>query len=107
MTINKLYITHLIKNAIKKKKPNVEVILFGQQARNDSNDDSDWDILILSDKTNVSRFQAKEYRDALYDIELEIGQSISTFIFSKTDWEGKHKFTPLYNNIKKDGIYIS
>lgn len=107
MTVANLHITDLIKEAIRNKNPDAEVILFGSQAREESNYDSDWDILILLNMPTVSRAIEKQYKDALYNVELEIGQSISTFVFSKTDWETKHKFTPLYNNIKKDSIYLS
>ena len=47
-----------------------------------------------------------EYRDELFDLELEIGEPISTFVFSKSDWEQKHEITPLYQNIKREGIYL-
>ncbi len=107
MTVTNLHITDLIKEVIQRKNPEAEVILFGSQAREDSKNDSDWDILILLNMPTVSRVVEKEYKDALYDIELEIGQPISTFVFSKMDWEGKHKFTPLYNNVKREGIFLS
>jgi len=106
MIATKSYITELIKDSIKKKNPEAEIILFGSQARGESNYDSDLDILILLNHPKVSRLQAQEYRDVLYVIELEIGQPISTFIFAKNDWESTHKYTPLYNNIKKEGIYL-
>ena len=106
MIATKSYITELIKDSIKKKNPEAEIILFGSQARGESNYDSDLDILILLDYPKVSRLQEQEYRDVLYVIELEIGQPISTFIFAKNDWESTHKYTPLYNNIKKEGIYL-
>ena len=107
MTTANLQITHLIHETIKFKDPKAEVILFGSQAREDAHFDSDWDILILLDMQHVSRSLDKEYKDLLYNIELEIGQPISSLIFSKTDWESKHKFSPLYNNIKREGIYLS
>lgn len=107
MTMDKVHITNLISETIRSKNANTEIILFGSQARENSNPDSDWDILILLEMPTVSRFLEKDYKDALYNVELEIGQPISTFVFSKADWEGKHKFTPFYNNIKRDGIYLA
>ena len=107
MTTANLQITHLIHETIKFKDPKAEVILFGSQAREDAHFDSDWDILILLDMQHVSRSLDKEYKDLLYNIELEIGQPISSLVFSKNDWESKHKFSPLYNNIKREGIFLS
>lgn len=43
----------------------------------------------------------------MFELELEIGQPISTFIYSKNDWNTKHSVTPLYKNIQKDGVKIA
>ena len=99
-------ITHLIKEKIKQKDPLADVILFGSHARGQSNQDSDWDILILLDQLNVNRSIEREYRDQLYDVELEIGEPISTLVYSKKDWELNHSVTPLYQNILKEGIHL-
>lgn len=100
------YIISLIKSKIRKKNSNAEVILFGSHARGEAHNDSDWDILILLDSRTVTRKTEKEYREELFDIELEIGQPISTFVYSKNDWESRHSITPLYKSIKRDGIII-
>lgn len=95
-----------IKARIKQKNPLAEIVLYGSHARGQSHKDSDWDIIILLDQPNVNRLVEKEYRDELFDIELEIGEPISTFVFSKNDWEQKYHVTPLYQNIKREGIYL-
>ncbi|MCX6250050.1 MAG: nucleotidyltransferase domain-containing protein [Bacteroidetes bacterium] len=99
-------ITQMIKARIKHKNPFADIILFGSHARGQSHKDSDWDILILLNQPNVNRLIEKEYADELFELELEIGESISTFVFSKNDWEQKHEITPLYQNIKREGIYL-
>lgn len=96
----------MIKSRIKQKNPYADIILFGSHARGQSHKDSDWDILILLNQPNVSRMIEKEFRDELFDIELEIGEPISTFVFSKNDWEKTHEITPFYQNIKREGIYL-
>jgi predicted nucleotidyltransferase len=106
MKMDKDYIKNLIRTRIKRKNPNAEIILFGSQARGDFNKDSDWDILILLNQFDVSRDTEMEYREELFEVELETGEPISTFVFSKTDWESKHKITPLYQNIKSEGIKL-
>ena len=104
--MDKDYIKNLIRTRIKQKNPNAEIILFGSQARGDFNKDSDWDILILLNQLDVSRDTEMEYREELFEIELETGEPISTFVFSKNDWESIHKITPLYQNIKTEGIEL-
>lgn len=99
-------ISQMIKSRIKQKNPLADIILFGSHARGQSNKDSDWDILILLNQPVVNRMMEREYRDELFAIELEIGEPISTLVFSKSDWEQKHEITPLYQNIKREGIYL-
>jgi predicted nucleotidyltransferase len=106
MKMNKDYIKTLIRTRIKQKNPNAEIILLGSQARGDFNKNSDWDILILLNQLEVSRDTEMEYREELFEVELETGEPISTFVFSKNDWESKHKITPLYQNIKTEGIEL-
>ena len=100
------YIAKLIKSKIYQKNPDAEVILFGSHARGEAQIDSDWDILILLNNLSVDRKTEKEYREELFDIELEIGEPISTFVFSRNDWETKHSITPLYQDIKQEGISL-
>ncbi len=107
MDTNEKYIANLIKSKIYQKNPDAEVILFGSHARGEANIDSDWDILILLNNLSVNRKTEKEYREELFDIELEIGQPISTFVFSRNDWESRHSITPLYQSIKQDGISLT
>ena len=101
------YIANLIKSKIYQKNPDAEVILFGSHARGEAQIDSDWDILILLNNLSVDRKTEKEYREELFDIELEIGEPISTFVFSRNDWESRHSITPLYQNIKQEGIRLT
>lgn len=106
MNTNEQHIINLIKSKIKGKNSNADVILFGSHARGEAQIDSDWDILILLDSLNVTRKTEKEYREELFDVELEVGEPISTFVYSKNDWETRHSVTPLYKSIKRDGILI-
>ena len=106
MNPNEKHIISLIKSKIQSKNPDADIILFGSHARGTANQDSDWDILILLNSSSVSRRQEQEYRHEIFDIELETGEPISTFVFSKYDWENKYSVTPLYYNVSREGIRI-
>ena len=106
MNTKETYIISLIKSKIQSKNPDADIILFGSHARGTANQDSDWDILILLKSSSVSRKEEQEYRHEIFDIELETGEPISTFVFSKNDWETKYSVTPLYYNITREGIKI-
>ena len=81
-------------------------MLYGSRARGDAKKDSDWDVLILIDKPRVTFKDEQVFRHNLYDLTLETGQSISAFVYSKKEWNTKQSITPLYQNIKKEGIYL-
>jgi len=95
-----------IKTTIHDKDPKAIAYLFGSRARGDYRDDSDWDILILIDSNKVTNEIEDKFRDDLYDIELETGQIISTFIYSKDYWKNTLIYSPLYKNVNREGILL-
>ena len=106
MNSREKYIMGMIKSKIQDKDPDADIILFGSHARGTANENSDWDILILVNSPSISRKKEQEYRHELFDVELETGEPISTFVYSKRDWETKYSLTPLFYNVSKEGIRI-
>jgi predicted nucleotidyltransferase len=104
--MNKGLIISRIKKTIHDKDHKADVFLFGSRARGDNRSDSDWDILILIDSSKVTNEIEDQFRDGLYDIELDSGQIISTFIYPKDLWESSLRYSPLYKNVKKEGIQL-
>lgn len=96
----------MIKNSIGLTEPDATIILYGSYARRDNRADSDLDLLILIDKEKVTREDEKKVKYPLYDIEFETGQIISPLVFSKKDWETRHRITPFYENIQKEGVVL-
>ncbi len=95
-----------ITKTIHNKDPKAVAYLFGSRARGDFRPDSDWDILILVDATRVTNEIEDNFRDELYDIELESGQIISTFIYPKDYWKSTLIDSPFYKNINREGILL-
>ncbi len=94
-----------IKQAVQSVDSNAEIILFGSRARGEGNDESDWDFLILTEKSEGD-FQFREkVRSVLFDLELSSGKVISTIIRNKDFWNDI-SVTPLYREVKKDGIVL-
>jgi predicted nucleotidyltransferase len=100
---DKSYILKLIKKSVNKTEPNAVLILYGSYARGDYRDDSDLDLLVLVDKDIISRFYQKRIKYPLYEIEFDTGTIISPLIFSKKDWEIRHRNTPFYENVAREG----
>jgi predicted nucleotidyltransferase len=106
MNKSEVDLTQKIKKKIVAFDPSAEIILFGSRARGDARSESDWDVLILTKRNKIDRLSEQDYRDALFDLELETGECISSFVFSKSDWEEKHVITPFYKSIKAEGILL-
>lgn len=100
---DKSFILKLIKTAVSTTDPNAKLILYGSYARGDFNDSSDIDLLVLIDKDKITRLDEKKIKYPLYDIEFETGTIISPLVFSKKAWETKHRITPFYENIIREG----
>ena len=86
--------------------PNSEIILYGSQARGDSNKFSDWDLLILLNQTNLSFEQETQIMDDYYELELSAGIVISPLIYTKMEWDTKYASIPLHQSIDKEGVKL-
>ena len=85
--------------------PKAEIILYGSRARGDERPDSDWDILVLTDYP-VDLKKERIFRDNLYELEIELGEPFSIFVYSKNDWITKQKISPFYSNVTQEGVSL-
>jgi len=99
------HISQLIRHCINAIDPKADVILYGSRARGDERPDSDWDILVLTDYS-VDLITERKFRDKLYDLELETGEPLSIFVYSKNDWQTKQRITPFYENVTQEGVRL-
>jgi predicted nucleotidyltransferase len=95
-----------IKMTVKSIDPTATVILYGSYARGDNNKDSDIDLLILVDKPRLTPEESKNIKYPLYEIEFETGQIISPLVLTRKDWETRHRITPFYENVTREGIAL-
>jgi predicted nucleotidyltransferase len=105
---NKLkIITNDTVEAILSVSKNVEkIILFGSQARGDSNVGSDIDILVVVDILEEQLGEIKiEMRNLASDISLEYDECISLIVVTRSEYESKVD-TLFYQNIKRGGIVL-
>lgn len=104
--IQKKDILSSIKSTIYSIDPKAIVILYGSYARGDNNPDSDIDLLILLEKDKLTAEDKVNISYPLYDIEFETGQLISPLVLSRTEWETRHRITPFYENVTKEGVKL-
>ena len=105
MNINDEILKRIV-DAVSKSEPDSEIYLYGSRARGDFKKISDWDLLILLNHDNISFSLETKLIDSLFEVELDIGEIISPIIYSKNEWKKKYSITPLFENIKREGIKV-
>lgn len=88
------------------KYPDSEIYLYGSRARGEAKRISDWDLLFLLNANTISFELETTIMNEFYDLELETGEVFSPLIYSRSDWNKNHSLTPIYENIKKEGIRL-
>lgn len=101
--MNSQKILDRIKGIVIDKAPSAKVYLYGSRARGTMNADSDWDLLILLKEDKITADLERSVTYPLYDLEFEIGEVISPLVYSEKEWNSKHKVTPFYSTIMKEG----
>ena len=80
------------------------LLLYGSRARGDNRADSDWDLLILLDKSKLHS-QDYDYGYPFSELGWEINEEINAQVYSKKEWNDYH-FTPFYKNVEHDKIVL-
>ena len=96
-------ILNQIKKIVAEREPSAKIYLYGSRSRGTSTNESDWDLLILLDKENISTEEEQKITYPLYDLEFDTGEVISPMIYSKKEWNSKYKITSFYKNVMKEG----
>ena len=91
-----------IKSAVLSVDQSAEIILFGSRARGDFREDSDWDVLILTDNDEANFRFKKKIRKELFDLQLNVDQVITGIIKNKAVWK-QLEYTPFFLEVCKDG----
>lgn len=83
----------------------VKLILFGSQARGDFHDNSDWDLLLLTDDDNLSTIEENKYTYPFVELGWDLNVDINPIIYTSRQWN-KRRFTPFFNNVTSEGIIL-
>jgi predicted nucleotidyltransferase len=88
------------------KHPEIEkIILFGSVARGDDGENSDIDILIITQNVDDELKIEDDIASKAMDIIIETGEHISVKIRDKNHY-AKHIDFPFYIDIEKEGVVI-
>ncbi|MEI6054766.1 MAG: nucleotidyltransferase domain-containing protein [Lentisphaerota bacterium] len=81
-----------------------EVILFGSQARGDSKEYSDYDVLIMLDNDYTGRDENR-ILDLCYDIDLKYNILLDVHLLSKNEMSSIRGRQSVFINALKSGIF--
>ena len=86
--------------------PTATVLLYGSVARGAQDEESDYDVLILTDAP-LSTKEEDAVTDAVYDLELEQGIVVSTLFYTKNFWAAPlAQVLPFHQRVREDGVVI-
>ncbi len=95
-----------IKWIVNDSDPSARIFLYGSRARGNARPDSDWDLLILIGKEEVTPEDEKRITWPLYDLEFETGEVLSPMVYSEQEWYSKYKVTPFFLTVMREGILL-
>ena len=75
--------------------------LYGSRARGDARPGSDYDLLILLNKEQISSSDYDNYVYPLTVLGDTVGEEINTHLYSSKDWK-KWWLSPFYENVESD-----
>ena len=98
--------TALIKQNVHEIEDTAQVWLYGSRARGEAHEESDWDVIVLSSKDNLSFQEQERFMNHICDLMVETGQAIQLFAYGIKDWHTRHSITPFYKSVQAEAILL-
>ena len=90
-----------IKRTVQEILPDAEIILFGSRASGNIREESDWDILVLTnDRVDINL--KDKIREGIYSLQWKYSVMIQTVIAGKEEWYSNPSYYSLRINISEN-----
>jgi predicted nucleotidyltransferase len=95
-----------VKRVIRGFLPDATVLLYGSLARGTAGPESDWDILVITER-RLTATQEDPIRHAVFGLELDHDVVLSVIFYARSDWESPlHRGSPFCRNVRRQGVLI-
>jgi len=95
-----------LKAVIRQFEPSATVLLYGSVARGTNDSESDYDIMVLTER-RLNSEEKREIRGAVFDFELPHYVVFSVLFHSHDDWEhGIVRASPFRASVDEDAITV-
>lgn len=94
-----------IKTAIQQEIPDAKIYLFGSRVNGDVHEESDWDILIITNN-KLHQERKGKIKDNLYQVTLKTGAFFDLVVTNKEEWENTGKYYSLRQVINNNIIRL-
>jgi predicted nucleotidyltransferase len=95
-----------VKRVVTSLVPDAELVLYGSAARGQRQWDSDYDILVLTDR----KLSSAEYRTldgAVYELQLAREAVLSMVVHTRWEWEDSvMRGSPYRRNVLREGVMV-
>ncbi len=91
-----------IKSQIREVVPGSEVILFGSRANNTAHDESDWDILVVTNRAIDRRKLKQAIHDKIFPLSVAIGSFINVLLLTTHDWQKDPSYYSLRQSVAQN-----
>ncbi len=102
---NQEEILSIIKASVQAQIPDAKVYLFGSRATGKVHEESDWDILIITEK-KYPKSMKWSILEKLFPLSLSIGSVFSYVLASKDEWENHPGYYSLQKGIGNQYIAL-
>lgn len=77
------------------------VLLYGSRARGTAHEGSDWDLLVLLDKSEINEEDFAKYGYPFILLGWQHGADVSPQLYTFREWQ-ERSMTPFYDNVERD-----
>lgn len=82
-----------------------KLLLYGSRARGDWHQHSDWDLLVLLPKDQLTPADYDNISYPFTELGWKLNQSINPILYTTKEWE-QYRFTPFHHNVEHDAIRL-